>query len=78
MDNQKIIILVEAKYLSDKSSEANEEGAPLDQLAREWDNLTSLAHREKATSILLFVTADIGFPKKSIEDSRQEYAQKRK
>jgi hypothetical protein len=75
---QKIIILVEAKYLSDKSSEANEQGAPTDQLAREWDNLTHMANREKATPILLYVTADLGYPKKSIEDSHQEYLQKRK
>ena len=75
---QKIIILVEAKYLSDKSSEANEQGAPTDQLAREWDNLTRLASREKATPIFLYVTADLGYPRKSIEDSHQEYFRKRK
>ena len=77
-DKQKIIVLVEAKYLSDKSSEANEQTVPTDQLAREWDNLTCLAKREKATPILLYVTADLGFPRKSIEDSCQEYVQKRK
>jgi hypothetical protein len=78
INGQKMLILVEAKYLSDKSSEANEAEAPKDQLAREWDNLTSLAHRKKATQILLYVTADIGYPKKSIKDSCQEYMQKRK
>jgi hypothetical protein len=77
-DRQKIIVLVEAKYLSDKSSEADEQRAPTDQLAREWDNLTHLANREKATPILLYVTADFGYPRKSIEDSQQEYLQKRK
>lgn len=74
---QKIIVLVEAKYFSDKSSESTEQGTPTDQLAREWDNLTWLAKREEATPILLYVTADLGYPKKSIEDSLQEYVQKR-
>jgi hypothetical protein len=78
VNNQKIIILVEAKYLSDKSSLANEGAAPKDQLAREWDNLTRLAGRQKATPILLYVTADLGYPKKTIDDSRKEYTQKRK
>jgi hypothetical protein len=78
LNDHKIIVLVEAKYLSEKSSEANERETPEDQLAREWDNLTCLADREKATSILLYVTADIGYPKKSLEESRQEYRQKRK
>lgn len=78
MGKQKIIILVEAKYLSDKSSESTEQGTPTDQLAREWDNLTYLAKREDATPILLYVTADLGYPKKSIESSLREYMQKRK
>lgn len=78
VNNQKIIILVEAKYLSDKSSLANEGVAPKDQLAREWDNLTRLADRQKATPILLYVTAHLGYPKKSIDDSRKEYMGKRK
>ena len=41
------LIFVEAKYLSGKSSEEDlsiEE--PYDQLAREWDNLVSIARRE--------------------------------
>ena len=41
------IILVEAKYHSGKSSEASEDDRddtpPYDQLAREWDNLVSVA-----------------------------------
>jgi hypothetical protein len=78
MNNRKIVILVESKYRSGKSSGPSEEGAPMDQLAREWDNLIRLAEQENATPILLYVTDDIGYPKKSIEDSQQEYLQKRK
>lgn len=77
---QKMIILVEAKYHSGKSSEAIEENENIkktlnlkDQLAIEWDNLIHLANREKAIPVLLYVTADIGFPKKSIEASYKEY-----
>lgn len=77
MNGEKIIVFVEAKYLSDKSSLAGEGGAPKDQLAREWDNLKCRADREKATPILLYVTADVSYPKQSIEDSRQEYLRKR-
>jgi len=79
-NGQKLIILVEAKYRSGKSSETIEENESNDktlllndQLAVEWDNLVHLANREKATPVLLYVTADIGFPKKSIEDSCREY-----
>ena len=34
-----IIVLVEAKYLSGKSSDADTGKLPMNQLAREWDNL---------------------------------------
>ena len=77
-NKQKTVMFIEAKYLSDKSSEADEGEAPKDQLAREWDNLTSIAERERATPILLFVTADMGYPKETIEESNQEYKKKRK
>jgi len=81
LDNgQNLIILLEAKYRSGKSSEAIEESESNektlilnDQLAVEWDNLVDLANREKATPVLLYVTADIYFPKKEIEESCKEY-----
>lgn len=78
VNNQQIIVLVEAKYRSGKSSEADEGEAPNDQLAREWDNLSHLAERENAIPILLYVTADFGYPRKNVEDSRREHVQKRK
>ena len=81
IDNgQKMSILVEAKYHSGKSSEAIQETEQKnhslmlnDQLAIEWDNLVHLTKRERSIPILLYVTADIGFPKKSIEESCREY-----
>jgi hypothetical protein len=78
LTGKNIIVFIEAKYLSDKSSEATEGDLPTDQLAREWDNLTCLADRENAMPLLLYVTADMGFPRKSVEESRQEYMRKRK
>jgi hypothetical protein len=77
-NEQKFIVFVEAKYLSGKSSEADEGQVPRDQLAREWDNLLCLATRENAIPILLYVTADIGYPSDDIEASYGEYKKKRK
>lgn len=77
-NNRKIIVLVEAKYLSGKSSEAGEGAAPDDQVAREWDNLRRRTIQENATPILLYVTADLGYPRESIESSCEEYRHKRR
>jgi hypothetical protein len=76
-DGQKILLLVEAKYLSDKSSKADSGEKPMDQLAREWDNLKKRAQRKKANPILLYITADISYPKDCIEDSNKEFTDKR-
>ena len=50
----KTIILVEAKYKSGKSSEADDGEKPNDQLAREWDNLSVLARRKDLVPILIY------------------------
>lgn len=69
------IILVEAKYKSGKSSLDDDGIEPNDQLAREWDILTT---REKdATPYLLYVTADFSYPKEDIEESQSEFEKKR-
>lgn len=73
----KIILLIEAKYLSGKSSEADGGSAPMDQLAREFDNLTEKARKENATPKLLYITAGFGYPTEEIEESKKEYLQKR-
>lgn len=72
---KKTIILVEAKYLSGKSSEATDEEEPNDQLAREWDNLSILS--KKDNQILLYITADMSYPQIEIEQSKKEYIEKR-
>jgi hypothetical protein len=75
-NGQKAAILVEAKYRSDKSSIADDSELPTDQLAREWHNLIKLTKRINETPYLLYVTADIIFPLKSILDSQDELRKK--
>jgi len=75
---RKWIVLIEAKYRSGKSSEADDAlEDPYDQLAREWDNLTHIAEHEHAVSLLIYLTADIGCPREDIEKSKDEYESKR-
>lgn len=76
-DGKNIIILIEAKYLSGKSSEADDSDKPLDQLAREWDNLTKVADREDASAYLVFLTADVGCPIQDIKKSKNDYGRNR-
>ncbi|WP_437191133.1 hypothetical protein [Planctomicrobium sp. SH527] len=72
------IVLIEAKYLSSKSSEADEiNQQPNDQLAREWDHLVRVAQRENASAYLVYLTASIGVPEEEIEASVTEYLAKR-
>lgn len=71
-------ILVESKYMSGKSSKANDDDEnPHDQLAMEWDNLVSYANRHDSKPYLLYITADITYPKNDIEESKNEYTKKR-
>lgn len=77
-NGNQIIVLVEAKYKSGKSSMADDTDKPNDQLAREWDNLIVLAKELKANPYLLYVTADILFPTKDLEDAQFEFKKKRK
>jgi hypothetical protein len=73
-----IIILVEAKYKSGKSSEAtDDDDKPYDQLGREWDNLLVFARNKSAIPYLLYVTADFGYPGEDIEKSYREFKEKR-
>jgi hypothetical protein len=66
LDGRRFLVLVEAKYLSGKSSEAEESSTePLDQLAREWGNVESLAGSEDYEPVLVYLTAAFG---RSVED----------
>lgn len=72
----KTIILVEAKYKSGKSSEADDGEKPNDQLAREWDNLSVLARRKDLVPILIYITADFNFPNTDVEEAQFETKKK--
>lgn len=74
---RKFYVLVEAKYKSPKSSEADSGDLPYDQLAREWDNLVSLAVKDKAIPYLLYITSHFGYPGEDVEAARTEYKSKR-
>jgi hypothetical protein len=76
-NGRKIILLIEAKYLSGKSSEADESAIPNDQLAREWDNLQLIAAGEGREPILLYLTAGLSFPSEDISASQKELETKR-
>jgi hypothetical protein len=73
-DGRKMILGIESKYRSGKSSEADADVArPADQLAKEWNNLRHIADEEKAVPMLIYVTADIGCPVDEIEASLAEF-----
>lgn len=76
-----LIILIEAKYHSGKSSEAiegdNVDLSPYDQLAREWDNLISIAKHESRTPYLIYLTNDIGYPSDDLSASSEDYRRSR-
>jgi hypothetical protein len=73
-----MLVLVEAKLCSGKSSVASEiEEAyepPNDQLAREWCQLVLRAADINAEPLLVYLTADTCAPVSDIEDSRKEHA----
>ena len=69
-------LLIEAKYLSEKSSEANTEKKCNDQLAKEWENLSKLTSVNGAEPLLLYITNELYYPKKNIDDSIKEFTDK--
>jgi len=72
------IILVEAKYLSGKSSfEDAESTHPTDQLAREWRQLCHLGDQDSSLElVLLYVTADFSPPVSDMEEAKDELQRK--
>jgi len=73
----KVSVLVEAKYHSGKSGEADEreDAPPNDQLAREWHSLVN--HENDArTPVLVYLTADVCMPQIEIANSVKEYRDK--
>ncbi|MDP3061942.1 MAG: hypothetical protein Q8O40_01830 [Chloroflexota bacterium] len=79
------LVMVEAKYFSDKSSFEDEGEHPKDQLARELDNLDILkpgdlgwrTQKEVTQKTLLYVTQDVAMPRNAIRESLSEYSRKR-
>jgi hypothetical protein len=72
-----LLIVIEAKYLSGKSSEADEiQERPNDQLAREWADLVTEASRTGAHPVMVYLTADVGCPKMQLRESLAEYERK--
>ncbi len=76
---KRYLVLVEAKFRSGKSSVASDEFEfPVDQLAREWDNLVIRARAEKAEPYLIYLTADFALPLESVKEAVEEYSEKRR
>ncbi len=74
---QKLLILVEAKFHSGKSSEEDEkEEHPTDQLAREWGNLIQRATKENKEPVLIYLTAGFGCPTDAIHVSKKSFEKK--
>jgi len=79
------VVLVEAKYYSDLSSEEDERLEPNDQLARELDNLDGASPLDLGwkpelhivSRTLLFLTRDMGIPRSLLAQSLAEYKRKR-
>ncbi|GAF73101.1 unnamed protein product [marine sediment metagenome] len=78
-DGTKTWVLIEAKYRSGKSSEAIVGiEKPNDQLAREFDNLKNISqHKGIMHYALVYLTTDYICPKNELEESANEYKQKR-
>jgi len=77
LDGSRFLVLVEAKYLSGKSSEAEESSTePCDQLAKEWGNVESLARREGREPVLVYLTAAFGRPVEEILCAAEDHHRK--
>ena len=75
---KKLLVLIEAKYLSGKSSEADEvDDTPTDQLAREWDNLSVMANTPDEHPVLIYLTAHYAYPNQDISGAISEFREKR-
>lgn len=76
-EQRKSLIGIEAKYRSGKSSRATEDGAPTDQLAREWIALRAEMRNVGADRFhLVYVTTDFGMPREAIDESLKELDRK--
>lgn len=73
-EGRRLLILVEAKFRSGKSSTGSAEAtSPRDQLAREWANLRLVAKREAREPHLVYLTADVVAPATDINDAKSDF-----
>jgi len=75
VEDGRLLLLVEAKFRSGKSSFAVDapevpDAPAKDQLAREWQNLRRYAAGREAW--LLYVTADVVMPRKEMDDAQRD------
>jgi hypothetical protein len=73
----KLLILVESKLFSGKSTVADEGASPMDQLAREWDNLTEVAMAAQLDPVLVYITTDLLMPRTDLQEAFNEFRSKR-
>jgi hypothetical protein len=76
-DSARLLVLIEAKLHAGKSSLADPEGPPADQLAREWSNLVEKARATAAQPILIYLTSHYSFPRAEVIASVEEFQTKR-
>lgn len=77
-DGDKLLILIEAKYLSGKSSEADEANEkPNDQLAKEWDYLSQRIDKPNTLPILIYLTAHYAYPCQDVNDAIKDFSDKK-
>ena len=73
----RLLILVEAKLHSGKSSEASADDKLIgDQLAREWESVQSRAQDEQRQAFVVYITVDYCLPAEDIERSQDELRKK--
>jgi hypothetical protein len=73
-DGSAWLLCIEAKYRSGKSSEGDvDSDVPIDQLAREWNNLIREAKKLNSQPLLIYVTADYTIPRHEIQSSLADF-----
>ena len=77
IESKRLLVLIESKFQSGKSSDADNGDKPHDQLAREWDNLILEAARIEFQPVLVYLTADLFMPRTAVSESVEEFTKKR-
>lgn len=75
-DETDVIVCIEAKYLSGKSSTPSLKGSIRDQLAKQWMHVAHIARENEFEPWLIYLTAQTAMPKDELEQSVGELKQK--